>query len=93
MSKNKFNLPIITFTIEGGGDETVIGGGSLQGGSGTSASQMAYSAWLASEYADDIILDDVINEYDYAAWWLANNWGQSDWERLNPGLPWADYFD
>ena len=94
MSKRTFSLPVINFSGDDwGGEGGFVGGGSGQGGTGTNATPMSYTAWLASDYAEDVIQNDIIDEYDYAAWWMSNHFSQSDWEDLNPGLDWYDYFD
>ena len=86
----EFN-PFIVLTGSGDGG-SVIGGGTGQGGVTIPAEPMSYEDWLDSDWAQDYILDDNINEYDYAAWWDTCNFSQSDWVRLNPNLPWDDYF-
>ena len=72
--------------------DVVIGGGTGQGGLDTPTGPMSYSDWLASDWREDIILNGTIDEYDYAAWWESWEFSQEDWVRLNPSLPWDDYF-
>ncbi len=90
MSKKSFILPTI-LTAGSGGEGTVIGGGTGQGGS--DAVPCSYETWLTTPWASDILTDGVINESDYATWWESNGFSKAAWEELNPGLDWEDYFD
>ncbi len=90
---NKFGFnPFIILSSNPGGDVIVIGGGTGQGGVTIPASPISYSDWLNSEWRDDYFLDETIDETDYAIWWETCGFSQSDWERLNPGLDWDEYF-
>lgn len=89
MNKRQFIAPYILLSTGGG---SVVGPGSGQGGLDQPASPMSYSDWLSSDWAEDIILDEEINEEDYAAWWESWNFSREDWIRLNPTLSWEDYF-
>ena len=88
--KHGFN-PFILLSGEPG-NEVVIGGGTGQGGVDTPTSPMSYNDWLQADWAEDIILNGTIDEDDYAAWWESWEFSQADWVRLNPDMPWEDYF-
>ena len=73
---------------------TVIGSGSAQSGVVLPpVGPLSYSAWLASEYAEDLIENGTIDQNDYAAWWEGEDFTQAQWEELNPDMPYEDYFD
>ena len=89
MNKKHFSVPVI---MQGEpGDDIVIGGGSGEGGS-DAISAYNYHDWLNSIYAEDLIQDGEINEWDYVAWWENHNFSQEEWEILNPDMPWDEYF-
>ncbi len=91
MSKKRFVLPYVALTVNDGGDVTIIGGGTGQGGS--DAIPISYQAWLESTWAEDLVGEgNGIDENDYAVWWESNGFTQEDWEDLNPDLPWDEYF-
>ena len=90
---NKFGFnPFIILSSNPGDDVIVIGGGTGEGGVTPPTSPMSYSAWLNSDWAEDIIENGTIDEYDYAAWWEAWGFTKGDWDDLNPSLDWDDYF-
>lgn len=90
MKKNTFN-PFVRPTVLLG-DDTVIGGGTGQGGVNPPVGPMSFSAWLASDWKEDLIQNGVIDEDDYAAWWESWGFTKEQWEYYNPDLPWEDYF-
>lgn len=91
MSKKHFSIPVV-MESSAPGDIIVIGGGSGEGGS-DKVPAYSYHDWLLSVYAEDLFIDGVINEDDYAMWWESNGFSKEDWEELNPDLDWSDYFD
>ena len=91
MNSKKFTIPVIMEQATPG-DVVVIGGGSGEVGSDP-VQAYSYHDWLNTPYAEDIFIDGVINEDDYALWWESNGFSREDWEDLNPGLSWDDYFD
>lgn len=71
-------------------DVIVIGGGTGEGGS--HEVPMSFHDWLNSAWAEDFIMNDIIDEDDYAIWWENCGFSKEDWEDLNPDLDWDDYF-
>lgn len=81
-----------------GGDGSVIGHGSGQGGVVLEATPCSYEHWLTSEWKQDLVgeqgdltPDGTIDAYDFGAWWAANEFGEEDWNQLNPGLDYETY--
>ena len=97
MSKRRFVLPYVTLSggLPDGGDVIVIGGGSGQGGiTLPDATPCSYAAWKDSYFTDEWDgLHDGPDEYDFADWWREYGFSREDWEKLNPDLPWDDYFE
>ena len=98
MSKRRFVLPYVTLSggLTDDGDVTVIGGGSGQSGVDplTTPSPCSFAYWKDSDWAEDLVGEgNGIDEYDFAAWWDGNEFTRQDWEKLNPDLPWDDYFE
>ncbi len=92
MNKRRFIAPYIALTgLDGGESGGVIGGGSAQNGVPTPVEPMSYEAWLESDWAEDLIQNDTIDQWDYALWWESWGFSQEDWVRLNPGLDWDTY--
>ena len=76
-----------------GGDGSVIGHGSGQGGVVLEDPvPCSYEHWLTSDWKEDIISDGTIDEYDFAAWWESCEFSKEDWELLNPELDYDKYF-
>lgn len=92
MKKNYTFNPLVRPAVLLSGDDTVIGGGSGQGGLTQPAAPMSYSDWLASVWKEDLIQDGTINEYDFAAWWEGWGFTKEAWDEYNPGLDWDIYF-
>ena len=90
MAKKSFVAPMILLNSEPG-DDVVIGGGTGQGSpDGVPASPCSYSFWL-DHFKEDIIQDDIIDEYDFGTWWSSMGFSKDDWENLNPALSWDEY--
>ena len=90
MSKKLFTIPFI-MPDEVPPDVTATAHGSNQGA--IPMEPISFNDWLQSDWKADLIMNGTIDEDDYAAWWEMNHFSQEDWTRLNPDLPWGDYFD
>jgi hypothetical protein len=69
------------------GDDTVIGGGTGQGGV-KQPTAMSFEQWLNSEWREDLILDGTVDIKDYATWWESWGFDMNLWSQLNPNNPW-----
>ena len=86
-----FNPYIVHSGVNFEGGAVVIGGGSGQGSTDPiNASPCSYAFWL-EHFAEDVIQNGTIDEYDFGAWWEGNGFTKEDWEELNPGLSWDEY--
>lgn len=68
MRKKSFIKPNILLSAGSGGPGSDIGHGSGQGTTDL-INPMSLAAWLDSDYAEDLIENDVIDFNDYVAWW------------------------
>lgn len=74
------------------GDDVVIGSGSGQSGIVLmDPVPCSYEYWLASEWAEDFIQGDGINEYDFGVWWESCGFSEAEWEEMNPRLDYEEY--
>ncbi len=75
------------------GDDTVIGGGTGQGGvNPIGAAPCNFSFWV-NNYATSEwdATGDGYDYYDFGDWWRAQGFSESDWNELNPGYDFYEY--
>ena len=92
MSKKTFRLPTVLMSGWGGDPEDpIIGGGTGQSGSDPYA--MSFSAWLASEFADDCApVTPGITMEDYGAWWVDSGLTEAQWLEVgNSADDWENF--
>ena len=71
------------------GDDTVIGGGTGQGGVNPGVVRPSYDSWLNSDLAYDYYpAGEGIDIDDYACWWLDQGFTAEEFEAANPGRSW-----
>jgi len=84
MAKKKFSSPFIILTLDGQGDDTVIG-------AGTGQSTPDFVAWDYDDWAvivggDAFPGDEAGTFNDYVCWWIDNNLDADLFEDIN-GTP------
>ncbi len=88
MKKNYSFNPLVRPAVLLSGDDTVIGGGSGQGG--LAPRPISYSDWVTSPWAEDYDFngDGDYSLEEYAYWWEDQNFTMEAWNELNPNDPW-----
>ncbi len=84
MANKSFTAPLVVLSAGWGGDGEETGGGSS--GSSPDVTMCSYTEWLEM-YNLDWDEDGVIDEYDFASWWLDNGFTEEDWDEY-AGIPW-----
>lgn len=94
--KQRFSPAFIMLSSSSGGDVIVIGDGSGEGADRPVPCN--FNSWKNSIWAEDTVgpdgaigEDGLVDEWDYGAWWSANDFSQEDWEEMNPGLDYDTY--
>ena len=75
------------------GDDTVIGGGTGQGGVNPPVGPMSFAEWQQSAWAEDYLGDGSFDFGDYCMWWESWGFSRELWEQMNPGESWDDWFN